>query len=107
MENEFKKGWTVLFSCFIGVGVSLVSLIYYSNGIWIKPLEEEFGWSRAEIGLGQGLGMLTLVIGAPFAGWLIDRFGLNWCYKKNHNYKKNNFLSGFVFAKGISINKLI
>ena len=76
MENEFKKGWTVLFSCFIGVGVSLVSLIYYSNGIWIKPLEEEFGWSRAEIGLGQGLGMLTLVIGAPFAGWLIDRFGL-------------------------------
>lgn len=75
-QNEFSRGWTVLLGCFIGIGVSLVSLVYYSGGIWVKPWQEDFGWSRAEIGLGQGLGTLAIVLGAPFAGWLIDRFGL-------------------------------
>ena len=74
--NEFKRGWKVLLACFLGIGVSLVSLVYYSGGIWIKPWQEAFGWTRAEIGLGQGLSTLAIVLGAPFAGWLIDRFGL-------------------------------
>ncbi|MFK7934433.1 MAG: MFS transporter [Saprospiraceae bacterium] len=74
--NEFKRGWTVLLACFLGIGVSLVSLVYYSGGIWIKPWQEAFGWTRAEIGLGQGLSTLAIVLGAPFAGRLIDRFGL-------------------------------
>lgn len=75
-SNEFKRGWSILLACFIGIGVSLVSLIYYSGGIWVKHWQDDFGWSRAEIGLGQGLGTLTIVLGAPFAGALIDRFGL-------------------------------
>ena len=54
----------------------MVSLIYYSGGIWIKPWQEEFGWTRAEIGLGQGLGTLAIVLGAPMAGALIDKYGL-------------------------------
>ena len=74
--NEFQRGWKVLLACFLGIGVSLVSLVYYSGGIWIKPWQEAFGWTRAEIGLGQGLSTLAIVLGAPFAGWLIDRFGL-------------------------------
>jgi len=75
-SHEFKRGWSVLLGCFVGIGVSLVSLIYYSGGIWIKPWQEEFGWSRAEIGLGQGLGTIAIVLGAPIAGLLIDRYGL-------------------------------
>jgi len=74
--NEFKRGWSVLLGCFIGIGVCLVSLIFYSGGIWIKPFQEDFGWTRAEIGLGQALSTIALVLGAPFAGGLIDKFGL-------------------------------
>lgn len=75
-NNEFKRGWKVLLGCFLGIGVSLVSLVYYSGGIWVKPWQEAFGWTRAEIGLGQGLSALAIVLGAPFAGTMIDRFGL-------------------------------
>jgi MFS family permease len=75
-SQEFKRGWSVLLACFVGIGVSLVSLIYYSGGIWVKPWQEEFGWTRAEIGLGQGLGTVAIVLGAPLAGALIDRYGL-------------------------------
>ena len=63
-SQEFKRGWSVLLGCFVGIGVSLVSLIYYSGGIWVKPWQEEFGWTRAEIGLGQGLGTMAIVLGA-------------------------------------------
>jgi len=73
---EFRSGWKALLAAFIGIGVSLSSLLYYSIGIWIRPWQEEFGWSRAEIGFGQMLMTVTIVICAPFAGALIDRLGL-------------------------------
>ena len=46
-ENEFKRGWAVLLGAFIGLGVGLASMVYYSTGIWIRPWQEEFGWTRA------------------------------------------------------------
>jgi len=66
--NEFKRGWSVLLASFLGIGVSLVSVMYYSAGIWIKPWQDAFGWTRAEIGFGQTLMTLMIVLTAPFAG---------------------------------------
>jgi len=74
--GEFTRGWRVLVAAFVGMGVSIVSLIFYSSGIWVKPWQDEFGWSRAEIGMASMIGTAVLVISAPFAGRLIDRFGL-------------------------------
>ena len=37
-QNEFKRGWAVLLGAFIGSGVGLASMVYYSTGIWILPL---------------------------------------------------------------------
>ena len=75
-KGEFSRGWKVLLGSFIGMGVSIVSLTYYSGGIWVKPWQEAFGWSRTEIGTGQSLSTLVIVLMAPFAGRLIDRYGL-------------------------------
>jgi MFS family permease len=76
VTNEFRRGWPTLTGSFLGIGVSLVSLTYYSAGIWVKPWQEAFGWSRAEIGTGQSLMTVTLILSAPLAGKLIDRYGL-------------------------------
>ena len=73
--DEFKEGWRLLLACFIGVGISLPSLYVYTSGIWINSWQNEFGWSRGAIGIGQGLVYLILVLGTPFVGILIDRFG--------------------------------
>jgi len=43
--------------------------------VFIKPLNEEFGWSRTDISLGFSLSLLMLSIVAPVVGRLIDRFG--------------------------------
>ena len=75
-NNEFMRGWRVLTAAFLGVGVSLVSLSYYSAGVWIRPWQADFGWTRAEIGGAQTISTLVLIMTAPLAGLVIDRFGL-------------------------------
>ena len=75
-QGEFGRGWKVLLAAFLGMGVCIVSFSYYSSGIWIKPWQTEFGWSRTEIGTAQTLSTLVLVLTAPIAGRLIDRYGL-------------------------------
>ena len=74
--NEFRRGALVLFACFVGIGVNLASMAYYGTGIWIRPWQEEFGWTRAEIGAMQTLSVLTMMVLATFAGRLIDKYGL-------------------------------
>jgi MFS family permease len=76
MAHEFRRGWRVLTASFLGVGVSMVSLLYYSTGVFIKPLEQEFGWTRAQIGFSGILSVLTITVFAPLIGRAIDRIGL-------------------------------
>lgn len=73
---EFRRGWHVLLACFCGVAGGIASISFYTSGVFIVPLEQEFGWSRTTISA-QGLfGVLILVFGSPFLGRLIDKIGV-------------------------------
>jgi sugar phosphate permease len=41
----------------------------------IKPLEDDFGWSRSAISFAVAISLFTFGFGAPLGGGLIDRFG--------------------------------
>lgn len=43
-------------------------------GLFIKPIQAEFGWSRTELSMGS-FGALIVALLLPFAGALINRFG--------------------------------
>lgn len=73
--NEFRKGWPVVLSSGIGLAVALTPLLFYSLGLFIRPLEEAFGWSRQEIYTAFLVVTLGNSVGALLAGWLADRFG--------------------------------
>lgn len=75
-RQEFKRGWLVLFACFCGIGAGIASINYYTAGIFIVPIEKEFGWSRAAISAQSMFGVLILVLGSPFLGRLIDKIGV-------------------------------
>ncbi|HEY3183763.1 MAG TPA: MFS transporter [Gaiellaceae bacterium] len=47
-----------------------------TSGVLIVPLEDEFGWSRATIGLAISINLLCFGLGGPFAAALVERFGL-------------------------------
>src|SRR5215470_18598076 len=44
-------------------------------GIYIKPLEAEFGWTRGALSGAAAVSLLLLGAAGPFAGRLADRLG--------------------------------
>ena len=70
---EWRAHWPVIMAAMAGMGVA--SLISYSSGLFIEPMEKEFGWSRAEIAAGHSIAATAAVICAPFMGIFVDRFG--------------------------------
>lgn len=72
MWSEWRDGGAVAFSAALGMGVAVVHL--YSLGVFIQPLEQAFGWSRADISAGPIVLSILFVICNPLVGLLLDRF---------------------------------
>lgn len=69
----FYGWWMVLVCCFaMAAGPILITGTF---SIFVKPLSEEFGWSRSSISFGFSLVAFMISCYAPVIGVLIDRFG--------------------------------
>jgi len=71
--QEWRDGWKMLFAAGMGVGLSAAPA--YSLGVFIEPLEHEFGWSRAEISAAMAIMSTIVTLGSPFIGLALDRLG--------------------------------
>jgi predicted MFS family arabinose efflux permease len=67
------EGWRVALASSVGVFVSFASLLVYTFGILLKPLVEEFGWSRAAVSAAFGIAAMTVAVCSPPLGYLLDR----------------------------------
>lgn len=70
-------GWWIV----LAGGVTLMvtaGIGYYSFPVFLKPLEQEFGWSRAALSGPIGLSTLSAGVWLPIIGRLIDRYGPRW-----------------------------
>lgn len=71
--SESLRDWLVVLTSTVGVTMSVVHI--YSMGAFILPIEQELGWSRAQIsGALTVSGILAALLG-PAVGILIDRVG--------------------------------
>src|ERR1700733_6135116 len=68
--------WWMPFGSFIGLIVVNGAISLFSFGVFIKPLEAEFGWERASISSAIALCAFASAFSVPFVGILMDRFGL-------------------------------
>ncbi len=71
--GEWRHHWATVLSAM--AGLSFYTVITYSLGTFIAPLEAEFGWSRAEISFGLTLFAGIAMLGSPFIGLALDRWG--------------------------------
>lgn len=71
-RNE-SRGLVLLTAC-CGVFVSFASVVIYTFGVFLKPLTQTFGWSRAQVSLAFTFTALTVAVCSPFIGRLLDRF---------------------------------
>jgi MFS family permease len=67
-------GWWIVGASFlillVTVGVGL-----YAPPVFLVPLQDHFGWSRAAIAVGASIAAITVGTVSPFVGVLIDRYG--------------------------------
>jgi predicted MFS family arabinose efflux permease len=70
---EWRRYWPLV-AATTG-GMSLASILHYASGVMMAPIEQEFGWTRAQISSGPAVvSFMGLFLGSV-AGFAIDRFG--------------------------------
>lgn len=74
--REFKLGWRILLLATMGVATSSSTILLYSFGALVVPLERAMGWPRADLQIAITALSLGTIIAAQFAGWLNLRYGL-------------------------------
>ena len=69
-------GSFVIFAAFIGMVFGPASVLVYSFGVFVGPIEQTFGWTRGEISIAATIIVLVSVITQPIQGILVDRYGV-------------------------------
>lgn len=72
-SQEWRAYWPTVVAAM--AGMSFFSMITYQFGLFIGPLEREFGWDRASISVGLTIFTIGSMLLGPFVGALIDRIG--------------------------------
>ncbi|MDA1258141.1 MAG: MFS transporter [Chloroflexi bacterium] len=67
------RGWPIALIASVASGLT-IGMSGYAFGVFVDPLEDEFGWTRTEINFSLTLSVISLLIG-PFVGKSMDRFG--------------------------------
>lgn len=76
MGTGIYRGWPIAAVTFLSLG-AVLGTAQFAFGVFILPLEDQFGWTRTQINVSMSLGVLTGVM-APIAGRSMDRFGARW-----------------------------
>jgi predicted MFS family arabinose efflux permease len=70
------EGWRVAAAS--GVGIFFATIPFFTFALFLKPLSEEFSWSRESVSSAFGSMTLGAALSAPIVGYLFDRFGSRW-----------------------------
>jgi MFS family permease len=68
------EGWRVAAAS--GLAVSLAMVAFYTFAVFLKPLSEEFSWSRQAVSTAYGIMAATAAVTAPLLGYLFDHLGV-------------------------------
>ena len=67
-------GWYLLICAVIGMAIAS-GVSFWVLGLYVTPLEEEFGWSRTLLQTGISVSLLVSGLASPLAGKMVDRYG--------------------------------
>jgi len=72
-RKEWKQGGMLVAAAAITQGVAITQ--FYTLGVFMKPLSQLYGWSRADIGFIQLIYSVTFAVLGPFVAVFADRLG--------------------------------
>ena len=71
-KHGFFYGWVVVVACFLS---AFSYGLFFTIGIFFKPLQAEFGWSYTLTSSIHSLHMAVLILSTLLVGWSTDKFG--------------------------------
>lgn len=74
-RSELSRGWPTVLAAALAIGVGMMGVGFYSLGLFVAPLQAEFGWTRAQVSGAATFQQLGIFLSAPVVGRLADRFG--------------------------------
>ena len=80
MRNQEDKKAGVFYGIWIVIAGFVLLFLYsgagfYSFSVFIRPLEEAFGWSRAAVSFAMSIYFIVFGICGPLAGYLTEKYG--------------------------------
>lgn len=77
IDKDFRRrAWTMVAVAMIGTMCCSTSVVLVNIGVFLRPLEEAYGWSRGAIVLSLSIAALSMAMVNPLVGRLIDRYGV-------------------------------
>jgi MFS family permease len=73
---EFRLGTPVVVAAFLGIGLGLSPVPFYTIGILAPELARAFGWNFGQIFAGITVTTVSVILCSPLVGLLVDRFGV-------------------------------
>lgn len=74
-RQELARGWPIVLAAALAIGVGTMGIGFYSLGLFVRPLEAEYGWSRAAVSGAATFQQFGIFLSAPVVGWIADRWG--------------------------------
>ena len=74
-QGEWARGWPIVLASLVGIALCLSPLPYWALIVIADELIKEFGWTRPIAMAGLLFMTSGVLIGAPVAGQLVDRYG--------------------------------
>jgi sugar phosphate permease len=75
-KQDIYWGWFVVAGAFLVLSINYGAR--YCFGIFVKPMSEEYQWSRSVISMGASLNMLVYSVCAIYIGRLLDKMAPRW-----------------------------
>lgn len=95
LSSRLHYGWVIVAASF---GITMImGETFWSFGIFLKPLAEEFGWSRALFSTGYAAFMVAYAVSSFVMGRLADRYGPRYVL----------LASGIMVGGGLALSSLI
>ena len=71
--QEWRAHWPLVLAATFGLSFGAMPAV--TLGLFMQPLNAEFGWSASQVALGMTIFALITTPLTPFAGALVDRYG--------------------------------
>ena len=70
-RSEWAANWPLLLSAVVGIPVP--AAMSHMLGVFMVPLEHEFGWTRTEASIGYSISLMLGFLTSPLIGRLVDK----------------------------------